>query len=77
MLTFLLILISYADDYTLIIFLMNFEKTSQETSYLSEGGEASLEWFSRNGMQVNLTKFQLVMNDCRRSRLEPEHTFIL
>ncbi len=44
-------------------------------SHLSEEGEGCLNWFSRNGMQANPTKFQLMVNDCRRTRLEPEPTF--
>ncbi len=47
----------YADGNTLI----DFAKTSQEViSHLTEEGEVCLDWFSRNGMQANPTKFQLI-----------------
>ncbi len=44
-------------------------------SHLSEEGEVCLDWFSRNGMQAHPTKFQLMMNDRKRTELEPEYTF--
>ncbi len=44
-------------------------------SHLSEEGEVCLDWFLRNGMQANPTTFQLIMNDCRRTKLETESTF--
>ncbi len=66
-------LTNYADDNTLI----DFAKTSQEViSHLSEG-QVCLYWFSRNGMQANPTKFQLMMNDRKRTKLQPEPTFTL
>ncbi len=36
-----------------------------------------LESFSRKGMQANPTKFQFMMNDRKRTKLEPEPTFTL
>ncbi len=65
---------NYADDNSLI----DFAKTSQDViSHLSEEGEVYIDWFSRNGMQANPTKFQLMMNDHKRTKLEPEPTFTL
>ncbi len=53
-------LTNYADDNTLI----DFAKTQQELiSQISEEGEVCLDWFSRNVMQENPTKFQLMMNN--------------
>ncbi len=67
-------LTNYADDNTLI----DFAKTSQEViSHQSEEGEVYLDWFSRNGIQANPTKFELMMNDHKRTKLEPEPTFTL
>ncbi len=67
-------LTNYADDNTLI----DFAKAPQEViSHPSEEGEVHLDWVSRNGMQANPTKFQLMMNDRKRTKLEPEPTFTL
>ncbi len=44
---------------------------------LGQQGEVCLDWFSRNGMQAIPTKFQLMMNDRKRTKLEPEPTFTL
>ncbi len=53
-------LTNYADDNTLI----DFAKTPQDViSHLSEEGEVCLDWFSRNGMQANPTKFKFMKND--------------
>ncbi len=66
---------NYADDNTTLI---DFPKTSQEViSHLSQEGEVCLDWFFRNGMQANPTKFQLMMNDHKSTRLKPETTFTL
>ncbi len=55
-----------------------FAKSPQEViSHLSEEGDVCLDWFSRNGMQANPTKFQLMMNDRKRTKLEPKPTFTL
>ncbi len=67
-------LTNYADDKTLV----DFAKISQEViSHLSKESDVCLDWFSRNGMHANPTKFQLMMNDCKRTKLEPEPTFTL
>ncbi len=67
-------LTNYADHNTLI----DVAKNSQQViNHLSEECEVCLEWFSRNGMQANPTKFQLIMNDHKRTRLGPEPTFTL
>ncbi len=65
-------LTNYADGNTLLD-----KKTQELTNHVSEVDEVYLDWFSRNGMQANPTKFQLMMNDCRRTRLELEPTFTL
>ncbi len=67
-------LTNYVDDNTLI----DFAKKKQEViSHLNEEGEIFLHWFSRNRMQANHTKFKVMMNDRKRTRLEPEPTFTL
>ncbi len=60
------------------ITLIDFADTSQEViSHLGEEGEVFLDWFSRNGIQANPNKFQFMMNDHKRTKLEPEPTFTL
>ncbi len=57
-------LTNYANDNTLI----DFAKTSQKViSHICKEGEICLDWFSRNGMQANPTKFQLMMNGRKRT----------
>lgn len=65
---------NYTDGNTLKYFA---KKPYEVISHLSEQYEVCLDWVSRNGMQTSPTKVQLMMNDCRRTRLKPESSLTL